>query len=108
MPNVRKSLKRAGRTISRGLKRVNRMRVSFKKKHPKIYNAGKEALYSGVADATGLGYEYQAARGIYRAYKGRKRGSLYHKANTFRTLGSMGYAYYKGGTPLSVAYGMYG
>jgi len=106
MPNVRKSLKRAGRAISRGVKRVNRMRLSFKKKHPKIYNAGKQALYAGVADAAGVGPEYQAARGIYRAYKGRKRGALYHKANTFRTLASMGYAYYKRGVPASAVYSL--
>jgi len=106
MPNVRKSAKKLGRTISRGFKRVNRMRLSFKKKHPKIYNAGKQALYAGVADAAGIGPEYQAARGIYRAYKGRKKGAWFHRANTLRTLGSIGYAYYKRGVPASAVYSL--
>lgn len=82
--SVARRVKRVGRRILRAGKQ-------FKKRHPRLYQFAKNYAGGLVADAVGFGPEYQAAAGLYRAYKGRNRGASYQYANSARTLASVGY-----------------
>lgn len=79
----------------RVVKKLNKARIKFKRRHPTLYNMGKEALYSSAAGAVGLGPEYEAARGAYRAYRDVKKSGwrgMYQRGNAIRTAGNVVYA----------------
>lgn len=70
-----RGLRKFVKPFVRVAKKLNKARIKFKQRHPTLYKMGKEALYSGVADAAGIGPQYQAARGAYRSYRDiRKHG----------------------------------
>lgn len=97
MRNVKKKLRKVIKPVRKFIKRANAARVSFKKKYPKTYKFATGYAADVAMDSTGYGAEYQAAKGIYRAYKGRNRGGLYNRANDAYTLGRVGYSMYKRG-----------
>lgn len=78
---IRRALRNTYKTVKRTYEKADRMRVNFKRKHPRVYRA-----IGTVADyALDEVPEYQLAKGAYNAYRGRNKPISYQFRNAYRT-----------------------
>lgn len=87
MANVKKRLRTTVKSVRKFVGRANAARLSFKRRHPRLYKYGTRAIEDAVIKGSGYGAEIAVARGAYRAYKGRNRGIRFQARNALRTYG---------------------
>jgi hypothetical protein len=78
---IRRALRNTYKTVKRAYHNADRMRVNFKRKHPRVYRAIGRAADYALDEVP----EYQLAKGAYNAYQGRNKGFRYQVKNAYRT-----------------------